>query len=92
MALLHPESDLSMSLVAMGAGLLKDLRGKKTAVVVDELIESFIRDDKRRSQESFFNTLCFLYMVGAVEKDGYRIKINSPPKDESPQGELQFTD
>jgi hypothetical protein len=91
MALLHPESDLSMSEVAMGASLMKILSKKKKTIIVDELMEAFIKSDKRRSQENFFSTLCFLYMIGAVEKNDYHVKLVTSPKYSSPQGELQFT-
>lgn len=92
MALLHPESDLSMSTVAMGANLLKILREKKRPLIVDELMESFLRADKRRTQVNFFTTLYFLYMLGTIDRDGYRIKIMSPLEGAPLQSELKFTD
>ena len=92
MALLHPESDLSMSTVAMGASLLRILSDRKTPIIVDELMEKFLRVDARRTQVNFFSALYFLYMLGAVDKVGYRIKIVPPPAGDALQGELEFTE
>lgn len=74
MALLHPESDLSLSVVAMGAGLLKIL-SKKSPVMIDDLLASFLKQDHRRTIVNFYSSLEFLYTVGAVEHKHYHIAI-----------------
>jgi len=92
MALLHPESDLSMSSVAMGGSLLHIMSERKKPIIVDELMEKFLRADRRRTQVNFFSALYFLYMLGAIDKVGYRVKIVPPAAGDTLQGELGFTD
>lgn len=92
MALLHPESDISMSSIALGANILKILRDTKKPIIVDELMERFLRADKRRTQANFFIALNFLYMVGTIDKDGYRIKLISNLGKNPLQNELNFTE
>ncbi|EGZ50778.1 ABC-three component system middle component 6 [Neisseria wadsworthii] len=78
MALLHPESDLSLSVVAMGAGLLKIL-SKKSPVMIDDLLALFLKQDRRRTIVNFYSSLEFLYAVGAVEHEQYHISICRQP-------------
>lgn len=74
MALLHPENDLSLSVIVMGASLLKIL-SEKSPVMVDDLLASFFKQDRRRTAANFYSSLEFLYAVGAVEHEHYHIKI-----------------
>lgn len=90
MALLHPESDLSMSDVAFGASILRILMHKKKSIIADELMESFLRVDKRRTPGNFFSAVYFLYMVGAIDKTDYHIKINTSFSNDPIQSEFQF--
>lgn len=74
MASLYPESDLSLSVIVMGAGLLKIL-SEKSPVMIDDLLASFLKQDRRRTVTHFYSSLDFLYTVGAVEHEHYHIKI-----------------
>lgn len=76
MALLHPESDLSMSVVVHGASVLDILKRHKKPMVTDELMEKFLRQDSRRTTVSFVCALEFLYTVGAIDHSKYRIGLN----------------
>ena len=80
MALLHPESDLTLSPIALGAVVLRALSGTRAAVLVDDLLNSFLSGDRRRTPSAFFDTLDFLYAIGAISKSGYRIKLATQPK------------
>ena len=66
MALLHPESDLSLSVVVMGAGILSEL-SKKSPIMIDDLLALFLKQDKRRTLINFYATLEFLYTIDAIE-------------------------
>ncbi len=74
MALLHPESDLSMSLLAQGADILRELHTARRPLIVDDLLERHLRADRKRTSEGFFSTLDLLYTLGAIEREGYRVK------------------
>ena len=73
MALLHPESDLSLSVVVMGAGILSEL-SKKSPIMIDDLLALFLKQDKRRTLINFYATLEFLYTIDAIEHEHYHIK------------------
>ena len=74
MALLHPESDLSLSVVVMGAGILSEL-SKKSPIMIDDLLALFLKHDKWRTLINFYATLEFLYTIDAIEHEHYHIKI-----------------
>lgn len=75
MALLHPESDLSLSLLAQGASVLRQLHAAGRPLVVDDMLTQHLRADRRRTAENFFSTLDVLFALGAIEREGYRIKL-----------------
>lgn len=75
MALLHPESDLTLSALAQGAQVIKHLKRQGRPVIVDDLLDAYLRQDRRRAPISFFQVIDLLYMVGAVELDGHRISL-----------------
>jgi hypothetical protein len=75
MTLLHPESDLSLSLLAQGASVLRLLHAAGRPLVVDDLLDRHLRADRRRTPANFFSTLDVLYALGAIEREGYRIKL-----------------
>jgi len=74
MSLLHPDADLSLSLVAHGADVLRLLAQQHTPVFVDRALELFLMHDKRRTPQNFFNALDLLFAVEAVDVTGYRIR------------------
>ena len=78
MALLHPESDLSMSVIVMGASVLEILsreKQKETGIIIDDLLAGFLKRDKRRTLVNFYAVLEFLYTIGVVEHENYHIRI-----------------
>lgn len=75
MALLHPESDLSLSLIVQGGDILRHLHSNRRPLIVDELLERHLRADRRRTPASFFAALDLLYMLGAIHREGYRVKL-----------------
>lgn len=78
MSLLHPESDLSMSVLAMGASVIQALIECQRPVLVDDLQKIFVRHDYRRTYASFVATLEFLFVLGVINHVGYRISLALP--------------
>lgn len=74
MALVHPESDLTLSVFKLGADLLRDLQRHQNSMGVDHLLERHLREDRRRTIEGFFTALEMLFVVGAIDRIGYRIQ------------------
>jgi len=70
--LAQPETDLSLSSIYLGSILLHDLK-KKKIVFVDDLMYEFLKKDKRRTPEMFFDVLTFLFMLGCIDLYGYKI-------------------
>lgn len=68
----QPETDLSLSILVLGSELLSE---HKNSVLVDTALLSFLDKDKRRNPELFLDTLTFLYTLGIIELDGYKIKF-----------------
>ena len=56
MPLLDPESDLSMSVVVMGADILRELI-LQSPIQVDELMALFVKWDNRRTEAHFYSSL-----------------------------------
>lgn len=75
MAFLHPESDLSMSIITFGASIIRILHKEKSPIIVDNLLDKFLKQDMRYTVVNFFSALEFLYTVGAIESEGYQIKL-----------------
>ena len=80
MPLLHPDSDLSLSLIFYGADVLGALQSSRTPFTVDALLEKFLRADKRRTPENFFSTLDMLFATGAIVVKSYRVILTPEPK------------
>lgn len=86
MALLHPESDLRQSLPALGADILHYLHKHDDKVIVDNLLKDFLKRDKNRTIVQFFSALEFLYTIGMIQHEQYRIllvKMEDNPRQQS---------
>ncbi len=68
----HPETDLSLSILVLGSEILSE---HKKSVLIDNALMSFLKKDKKRTPELFLDTLTFLYTLGMVELQGYKIKF-----------------
>jgi hypothetical protein len=77
MALLHPESDLTLSTLTQGGQVINHLKRQGRPVIVDDLLAAYLRQDHRRTPITFFQVIDLLYVVGAVELDGYRLALVS---------------
>lgn len=71
----QPESDLRLSTFALGAELIAVLRPSRSYVVIEDLMDRFLKKDPRRTPEAFLDTLTFLYALKVVEVQGYKVRV-----------------
>jgi hypothetical protein len=77
MILPNPESDLSLNLMVIGTDIISYLKqkGKREFILIETVMESFLKQDEKRTPDMFVNTLSFLYSVGMIEQKDYKIKL-----------------
>lgn len=75
----HPESDLSLNIMVLGSEIIKLLqsatRKSGRLVFVEDLLEDFLKQDKKRTPDLFIYSLVFLYGLGMIERQGYKIGL-----------------
>lgn len=71
----HPESDMSMNLMVVASDILSILRDKKEYVLVDKILKEFINKDIRRNPDMFFNAVTFLFSLGIITEQNYKMRI-----------------
>ncbi|MBI4648210.1 MAG: hypothetical protein HY738_16910 [Bacteroidia bacterium] len=79
MILPHPESDLSLNLMVVGTdivSLLKTKGRKDNYVLVETVLEEFLKKSDKRTPDMFINALAFLYAMGIIESKDYKIKLH----------------
>ena len=74
MILPHPESDLRLYIMVLGADLIELLKGQDF-VLVESLLEKFLKKGVKRTPDMFFNSLTFLYSCGMIERKDYKIRL-----------------
>lgn len=81
MILPHPESDLSINIMVLGTEVIRFLKGRDF-VLIEDIMESFIKNGKKRTPDLFLNTLVYLYACGMIEKSGYKVRLIQRKKTE----------
>ena len=76
MQLIQPESNLKLNILVLGSSIIEILNSESDPVIVDDLLNKFLKKDKKRSVHLFFDTLTLLYLIDIVTEENYRIKIN----------------
>lgn len=76
MILPHPESDFKTNILIISADIIKILKKKKGNLLIDDTMQSFLNQDKRRTPNMFFNSLLFLFTVGIIELNGYKLTLS----------------
>lgn len=74
----HPESDLRLNLMVLGAEIIRILQTKNNKgklILVENILREFLKPDERRTPDLFIYSLLFLYSIGLIEQDGYKIKL-----------------
>jgi hypothetical protein len=80
MILPHPESNLKINLMVLGADVIEILGKspfKNRYAVIDDVMMKFMKSDKNRTPDLFLYSLTFLHLIGSIEKKGYKIKLLS---------------
>jgi len=80
MLLPHPETDLSLNLMVLGSDIISILAEKKGFVLVETLMEEFLAGDKRRTPDTFFYSLLFLFTFDLIEQKDFKIKLSTQHK------------
>lgn len=78
MILPHPESNLKINLMVLGADIIDILNKspfKNKYAVIDDVMVKFMKLDKNRTPDLFLYSLTFLHLIGSIEKKGYKIKL-----------------
>lgn len=81
MILAHPDSDLRKNLMVIGADIVKLLsikNRKNKYVLIEDIMEEFLKVSDKRTPDMFLNSLAFLFSVGILERSEYRIKLLKP--------------
>lgn len=74
----HPESDLHLNPMVIGADIIEIIKTKNKGegyVLVESVLIEFLKGDKRRTPDLFVFSLVFLYSVGIIERKDYKIKL-----------------
>ena len=74
MILPHPESDLSMNIMVLGADVVRLLQNREF-VLLEDVLTDFVKKGAKRTPDLFFNTLVFLYSCGLIDKKGYKVRL-----------------
>ncbi|MBN1340793.1 MAG: hypothetical protein JXA03_15800 [Bacteroidales bacterium] len=74
MILPHPESDLKLNIMVLGADIIEQLK-RQDFVLVENLLEKFIKSGAKRTPDMFFNALTFLFSCGVLEKNDYKVRL-----------------
>jgi hypothetical protein len=74
----HPESNLKLNPMVLGADIITSLksRHKGNYVVVESVLEDFLKKDEKRTPDLFLYSLLFLFSIGVIEQNGYKIKLS----------------
>jgi len=78
MILPHPESNLKLNILVLGADMISMLSSspfKNKYAILDDVMSKFLKKDKSRTPDLFLNTLTFLHTIGSIERKGYKIKL-----------------
>jgi hypothetical protein len=72
----NPDSDLSFNILVLGSELLEILN-EDSYDLVDNVMKKFLEKDNRRSPLLFMNTLTYLYVIGLINYEGYKIRAKT---------------
>jgi hypothetical protein len=74
----HPESDMRLNLMVLGADIINIMQSKSKKdnyTLVENILVDFLKLDKNRTPDLFIYALLFLYTVGLIDYNGYKIKL-----------------
>ena len=71
----QPESNLSLNLLVLGSEVIRILKTKRSFVIIEDVMSEFLKDEPQRTPDLFMSTLTYLFAVGLVEYQGYKLKL-----------------
>lgn len=71
----HPESDMSLNLMVISSDIIRILQNKKDYVLIDNILKEFLNKDDRRTQDMFFNSITFLFSLGIIKEENYKMRL-----------------
>ncbi len=75
MILPHPETDFSTNILVVATDIIKELKQHKKTVLLEQVMQSFLNKDIKRTPDLFIKSLVFLYSFGLIEYDNYKVKL-----------------
>lgn len=75
MILPHPETDFSTNILVVASDIIKELQKHKTSVLLEKVMDSFLKKDIKRTPDLFIKSLTFLYSFGLIEYSNYKVKL-----------------
>lgn len=85
MILPHPETDFSTNILVVASDIIKELQKHKTSVLLENVMESFLKKDIKRTPDLFIKSLTFLYSFGLIEYSNYKVKLITRSKQDKQQ-------
>jgi hypothetical protein len=74
----QPEGDLSLNTMVLGSKIIDIIkRQKRKNVIIEEVMSEFLEKDKRFTPENFLDALTFLYTLGLVDYEHYKVRMIS---------------
>jgi hypothetical protein len=75
MILPHPETDFSTNILVVASDIIKELQKHKTSVLLEKVMDTFLKKDIKRTPDLFIKSLTFLYSFGLIEYSNYKVKL-----------------
>jgi hypothetical protein len=74
----HPESNLKLNLMVLGADIISILKNKYKGnfIIAENALDDFLKKDEKRTPDLFMYSIIFLYSLGVIEQRGYKIKLS----------------
>ena len=69
------ESDLTMNVIVVGADIIWILKKNREYMIVEDLLKHFLKQDKRRTHNLFFDTLTFLYALEMIKEKDFKVTL-----------------
>ena len=82
----QPESNLSLNFLVLGSEVIRILKTKRSFVIIEDVMSEFLKGEPQRTPDLFMSTLTYLFAVGLVEYQGYKLKLKG--KDDYTQPHL----
>lgn len=70
----HPESNLELNIMVLGAEIIELLKKKDSYVLIEDLLTHFLKDE-RRTYDDFINSLTLLFALGIIKCNGYKVRL-----------------